>query len=100
MLRTRLVFRKRARRGGNSVRSAMFIVSCLTPAPPSSVGAAWNWTQAETAPRAIRRRNMPLLRSLQGVENPVAINMALLTELGGLLLNSAPFQHTLWGKCV
>ncbi|MEY2428382.1 MAG: hypothetical protein QOJ40_1267 [Verrucomicrobiota bacterium] len=58
----------------------MFIVTTAPDALASSVGAAWMGVLALRAVSS-ERESMPLLRSLPDRAAPVAINMALLTEL-------------------
>jgi hypothetical protein len=61
----------------------MFIGTTILIQRPSSVGAAWIWILAPTDLRecSSKQEYMPLLRSLAKRGAPVAINMALLTEL-------------------
>jgi hypothetical protein len=68
----------------------MFIVTTTLVERPSSVGAAWRGILAPTdiGRRSSKHKNMPPLRSLANGAAPVAIDMALLTEL-----SAAPPPH-------
>lgn len=66
----------------------MCIVGATQIAKPSSVGAAWVGLSLDT----IAKELMPLLRSLADPPTRVAINMALLTELGVPALSEEPFK--------